>query len=493
MALEPGTNLGSYRIVEQAGAGGMATVYKAYQPSLTRFVAIKVLPAHFAHDSEFGQRFQREAINVARLRHPNILTVFDYGDDNGLSYIVTEFVDGGTLADQLGNPLPVDYAVRMLRPVASALDYAHALGVVHRDIKPSNILLWRNGTPTLSDFGLAKMMDAQPGLTSTAVSMGTPDYMAPEQAAGEEASPSSDLYALGIIVYQMLTGRVPFRAQTPLAVLLAHLNSPLPLPRQVNPALSEDVEAVLLKVLAKVPADRYRTAIELITALEIGHSSDVTRSFDSHAGSPSADSVPALTVTSVDATPPAVSAAVPPSAAESLEADTVVMSRDSTPAVQTPTEPAHYQSVDADEPAIAPAFESRVQVVASFGRRVGAFLIDGVIVFFIWAIVFAAVVTPLFGDEGTASDIFAISALFLVPLLYHWFFATQGGTLAMQIMGMRILSMDTGRTLPAGPAFNRAFFLVLGTTIVYGVVRPLWDDRKLAWHDVTSSSVVVRI
>lgn len=267
MTLTSGDTLGQYRIVEQAGRGGMAMVYKAFQASLSRYVALKVLPEFFAEEPGFRERFQREAVAVAALRHPNILTIFDYGEENGLHYIVTEFVDGGTLRDQLDQPLPPDYTARMLGPVASALDYAHARGTIHRDVKPANILLARDGTPILSDFGLASMMGSLPRLTVTGTAMGTPEYMAPEQAGGEAAGPASDLYALAVIAYEMITGRVPFTADTPLAVLMAHLHKPLPLPGAVHPAVPADVEAVLLKGLAKSAADRYPSASAFVAAL----------------------------------------------------------------------------------------------------------------------------------------------------------------------------------------------------------------------------------
>src|SRR5206468_3291717 len=194
---------------------------------------------------------------------------FDYGEDVGLHYIITEFVDGGTLAEQIGAPLPLDYVVTMLGPIASALDYAHARDVVHRDVKPSNVLLAGDGTPVLSDFGLAKMMmSSTPRLTRTGAVVGTPEYMAPEQAMGDEAGAASDRYALAVIAYEMLVGSVPFSSDTPLATLLAHVHKPLPLPHERNPRITESLESALLKGLAKDPGQRYATARELITALE---------------------------------------------------------------------------------------------------------------------------------------------------------------------------------------------------------------------------------
>lgn len=260
--------IGPYRVVEQVGRGGMATVYKAHHAALARYVAIKVLPEFLAGEEGFKERFQQEAVAVAKLRHPNILAVFDYGDADGTAYIVNEFVDGGTLSDQLGSPLPVDYVVSTLRPIASALDYAHARGILHRDIKPSNILMNMEGTPVLGDFGLAKMMERGPGLTQAGMIVGTPEYMSPEQCSGEGVASAADIYSLGVVAYQMLTGQLPFMAATPAAVINAQLHNQLPPPRSINPDLSPEVEGVLLKALAKAPKDRYRTAAAMVKALQ---------------------------------------------------------------------------------------------------------------------------------------------------------------------------------------------------------------------------------
>jgi len=260
MTLAAGSSLGPYRIVEQVGRGGMATVYKAYHPSLQRFVAIKVLPEFLADDQEFRSRFEQEAVAVARLRHPNILTVYDHGELDGVAYIVTEFVDGGTLADQLGKPLPVDYTAKILGPIASALDYAHSRGVLHRDLKPSNVLMASDGTPILSDFGLALMMTtSNKRLTQSGMILGTPEYMSPEQCEGATMTPAADIYSLGVVAYEMLTGRVPFSAATPAAVLIAQIKNELPPPRKSNPNLSAAVEGALLKALAKDPSERFAT------------------------------------------------------------------------------------------------------------------------------------------------------------------------------------------------------------------------------------------
>lgn len=268
MSLTPGQVLGSYQVLDQVGRGGMATVFKGVQPALQRYVAIKVLPAFFAEDQTLLARFRQESAVVANLRHPNILAVYDFNEQNGVVYLVSEFVDGGTLADAVGQPLSAEEALNLLRPVASALDYAHARGIVHRDVKPSNVLLHRDGTPVLSDFGLVHIAGGNERLTATGMTVGTPEYMAPEQATGSQIGPSCDIYALAVILYEMLTGNVPFTGETPLQVVLAHLHNSLPPPRQRNPAISPAVEQVVLKGLAKKPEDRYQSAGALIQALE---------------------------------------------------------------------------------------------------------------------------------------------------------------------------------------------------------------------------------
>jgi cyclic di-GMP phosphodiesterase len=245
----------------------MATVYKAYHPALDRYVAIKVLPEFFAEEPEYRERFQQEAMSVARLRHPNILNVFDFGQENGVTYLVLELVNGGTLADRLGTRIDIHETVLLLKPLAEALDHAHANGVLHRDIKPSNILLHTDGTPVLADFGLAKLAASVRRLTASGIVMGTPEYMSPEQAAGEPLGPRSDIYSFAIVAYEMLTGRVPFQADTPAAVLLSHLNKAMPAMHELAGELSRHAEDALRQALAKVPQDRFATATEFVAAL----------------------------------------------------------------------------------------------------------------------------------------------------------------------------------------------------------------------------------
>lgn len=262
-----GQSLGGYRITAQIGRGGMATVYKAYQPSLDRYVAVKVLPPYYAEqDPSFLKRFEREAKAIASLRHPNILIVMDHGEQDGTTYIVMEYVESGTLSDLMGKPLPPAQMARLVEQVAGALDYAHQAGVVHRDIKPSNILLPKPDWPLLTDFGLAKIVGGDK-LTQSGTIAGTPAYMSPEQGRGEPVDARSDIYSLGIVLYEMATGVVPFEAETPMAVVVKHIIDPLPLPSSKNPKLPESIERVILKALAKERGDRFQKAGELASAL----------------------------------------------------------------------------------------------------------------------------------------------------------------------------------------------------------------------------------
>ena len=267
--LQPGQMLGPYRIISQVGQGGMATVYKAYQASVDRYVAIKVLPGQLAQTPEFAARFQQEARIIAKLEHPHILPVFDYGESDGLTYFVMRYLDAGTLKDRMieGRPLPLPEIDRIFTQLTDALSYAHAKGVVHRDLKPANALIDSQGNIFLTDFGIAKLLEsASPRLTQTDAIMGTPAYISPEQAQGQPVDRRSDIYSLGIILYEMVTGSVPFTAETPLAVLFKHISDPLPPPSKVKPDLGKPIERVLLKALAKNPQDRFATATEFLEA-----------------------------------------------------------------------------------------------------------------------------------------------------------------------------------------------------------------------------------
>lgn len=266
--LHPGQMLGAYRIISQIGEGGMAAVYKAYQSSMDRNVAVKVLPGQLAKSEEFVKRFQQEARIIAKLEHPYILPVFDYGEEYGIAYFVMRYLEAGTLKDRMRRrSLSLQEIDRIFTQLTDALGYSHAQGVVHRDLKPANALIDSSGNLFLTDFGIAKLLEsASPRLTQTDAILGTPAYISPEQAAAQPVDQRSDIYSLGIILYEMVTGRVPFTADTPLAVIVKHLNDPLPLPSSIKPNISPAIEQVILKALAKHPNDRFKTAADFASA-----------------------------------------------------------------------------------------------------------------------------------------------------------------------------------------------------------------------------------
>jgi len=263
-----GRTLGGYQIAEEIGRGAMARVYRAYQPQLERWVALKVLEVGQVGDQEFLARFRREAKAIAALRHPNILTIYDYGEESGIAYIVMEYVAGGTLKAHLTKePMEWPDVATLVIPVGQALAYAHSQGIVHRDVKPANVLLARPDWPLLADFGLVKLLDRQRGITQPGTSIGTPAYFSPEQAAGEDVDHRSDIYGLGIVLYELLTGHVPFEADSPFETMLWRLREPPIPPRRLNSRITPRLEAVILRALARDPAARYLTMEALVDDL----------------------------------------------------------------------------------------------------------------------------------------------------------------------------------------------------------------------------------
>ncbi len=267
-----GTTLGQYRVVDHLGRGGMADVYKAYHDGLAVYRAIKVIRSELITEGDFKARFSTEAKAVAKLRHPNIVQVQDFCAEEGRYYMVMEYVEGKNLKQCIvddGPIRPIEHAVNMIGQLASALHYAHQQGIIHRDIKPQNIIIDANGDPVLTDFGIAKLTASNTQLTQTGMSIGTPAYMAPEQAlADRDIGPAADIYSLSVVLYETLTGKVPFDADTPLATMLKAMHDPLPLPKEVCGEISDSLQRVILKGMAKKPDDRYATALAFKSALE---------------------------------------------------------------------------------------------------------------------------------------------------------------------------------------------------------------------------------
>src|SRR4051812_6838056 len=255
-------SFGQYKIIEPIRQGGMSTVYKAYQESLDRYVAIKVLA--YNSDPQFVARFKREARAIAQLQPPNILPIYDSNEQDGMLYLVMQYIENGTtLGDLLDEPIESGRALRLVGKVLDALSYAHDRGIVHRDIKPANVLLPAPDWPMLADFGIVKLRDDNQQLTNPGLVIGTAAYMAPEQARGKPVDARTDLYATGVVLYEMVTGQVPFEAGTPVALLAKHVYEPPPSPRSILPSLSPEIEALLLRALEKDPAARYQTAADM--------------------------------------------------------------------------------------------------------------------------------------------------------------------------------------------------------------------------------------
>ncbi|GAP21775.1 serine/threonine-protein kinase [Leptolinea tardivitalis] len=263
-----GSLLGKYRVMECIGHGGMAEVYRGRHEKLNRDVAIKVLHSSLTDDPAFIARFEREARLSASLRHPGIVQVYDFDTQGDSLFLVMEYIRGGTLKQTLealrasGKYMPFDQVGRILKQIASALDYAHTQGMLHRDLKPANILVDNSNVVFLTDFGISRMVD-EAEITRTGSILGTPAYMSPEQCEGKTLTFASDLYSLGIILYEMLTGAVPFDAESPLAVLQKQIAAPLPDPRTIRSDLPESMVLLLKKALTKNPADRFSTASEM--------------------------------------------------------------------------------------------------------------------------------------------------------------------------------------------------------------------------------------
>ena len=264
-----GSKLGSYEVEEEIGRGGMGVVYRAYQPNLQRKVAVKVLLPHLAKDADFVERFMREARAAAKLHHPGLVTIFDVGELDGTYYFSMQWLQGKTLEDRLTEPgdLPLDEVVSIVSQMASALGYAHQAGVVHRDVKPANVIVDDTGRAVLTDFGIAQAAN-ETRLTRVGASVGSPDYMAPEQIQGEAIDARTDLYSLGVLFHNLLTGEPPYTGEAPIAVAYQHLNAPVPSAREKRPEVPPALDEIVMRMMAKAPEERFQSAEEVLAALQ---------------------------------------------------------------------------------------------------------------------------------------------------------------------------------------------------------------------------------
>ena len=266
MAADPVVLNGRYRLIDRIGGGGMSVVYRAQDLSLGRIVAVKILNENLTDDEGFLRRFQREAHAAANLSHPNIVTVHDIGQDGNRHYIVMEYIDGRTvkqlvrLQNQQGQPLPVGRVLDLAIQICAGIGYAHRANLIHCDVKSQNILVTRDDRVKVADFGIARALSEATQHTSDSQIWGTPHYFSPEQAAGQPASPASDVYAIGVVMFELLTGRLPFMAETHTALALKHMHEPPPRASELNPLVPPQLDQIVRKVMSKEPAARYRTA-----------------------------------------------------------------------------------------------------------------------------------------------------------------------------------------------------------------------------------------
>lgn len=276
MAFAEGEQVGAYRIIEKLGRGGMATVYKAYHANLDRYVAIKVLHPAFMEDPNFLARFEREAKVVAKLEHPNIIPVYDFAEHEGQPYLVMKFVEGETLKAKLRRrPRTPEEGVIIIQAVGEGLAYAHKQGILHRDVKPSNVMMADDGQIYLTDFGLARIASKGESTLSSDMMIGTPQYISPEQAMGKrDLDEGTDIYSFGVLIYELVVGKVPYSSDTPFSIIHDHIYTPLPLPRAVNPNVPEVIERLLLKALAKERNDRFASVDEMVNAFKRGISGE---------------------------------------------------------------------------------------------------------------------------------------------------------------------------------------------------------------------------
>ncbi len=347
-----------YLIDEMLGQGGMSAVYKATDPNLKRVVAVKMIHTHLSDNPDFVKRFEEEAASVAQLRHPGIIQVYDFNQDDDVYYMVLEFVPGETIQDHLkrlnesGRRLPVSKVMEYMANICDSVDYAHQRGMIHRDIKPANIMLNTQGQVILMDFGIAKIVGGQ-SHTATGAVVGTAMYMSPEQIRGEQPDRRSDIYSLGVTLYEMVSGQPPFQADSAMTLMMMHVNDPVPDPRKLNPEVPDALIAIINKALAKNPNDRYQTAAEMASALRaalggIGSSTSVELPAAGATMLEELPSMPEAGVTAMEEIPSGaategtmvesspISTSAPASAAKTDVGGTMIESPPASPATPTP-------------------------------------------------------------------------------------------------------------------------------------------------------------
>jgi len=347
-----------YLIDEMLGQGGMSAVYKATDPNLKRVVAVKMIHTHLSDNPDFVKRFEEEAASVAQLRHPGIIQVYDFNQDDDVYYMVLEFVPGETIQDHLkrlnesGRRLPVSKVMEYMANICDSVDYAHQRGMIHRDIKPANIMLNTQGQVILMDFGIAKIVGGQ-SHTATGAVVGTAMYMSPEQIRGEQPDRRSDIYSLGVTLYEMVSGQPPFQADSAMTLMMMHVNDPVPDPRKLNPEVPDALIAIINKALAKNPNDRYQTAAEMASALRaalggIGSSTSVELPAAGATMLEELPSMPEAGVTAMEEIPSGaategtmvesspISTSAPASAAKTDVGGTMIESPPASPATTTP-------------------------------------------------------------------------------------------------------------------------------------------------------------
>jgi len=500
--VEIGSEFAGHTIEAEAGRGGMGVVYRARDVALDRLVALKVITPNLAEDDDFRQRFKRESRVAAGIRHPHVIAIHRAGEEHGVLFITMDFVHGTDLKEALTERgrLPPIEAAQIVSQVGTALDAAHAIGLVHRDIKPANVLLESNGeTPHayLTDFGLTKHASSESGMTETGMFVGTMDYIAPEQVQGARLDARADVYSLGCVLFQSLTGSVPYPRDSEVAKLWAHVGEPPPSVLQSAPEVPAGFEEVVARAMAKEPADRYPSAGDLgRAALAVAEARAVTPQERSvatgdaaFAQGPAPAPAPAPAAPSPEYTHPA-SEYTPP------------------PPQYTPPQPTPYSPVPsppAPQPATPPAGYSRGRLAhphASWGARGAAMLIDWVAVA-ILSIVIAAPAT------AASEDVFAIVWIFVgAPLaVFLWSVLPMarkgrgnGQSAGKQLIGLRVVPEEGERLTLARAAFRELVLklLVFGFIGVWLVLPPildylwpLWNENDKALHDLLGRTSVV--